>query len=128
MGSSEPGREALERFVGSRVVERHQRGRSAVGIQHLRAPALRAELGYLDAVVPAVDVLDDALGGRRQVRKHSRNRIGILVIQRGGSSEGTDEDLSTCRERRGARENHAKFFFGAPVSTADPPAIHIFST
>jgi hypothetical protein len=128
MGASEPGRKALERFVGSHVVERHQRGRSAVGIQHLRAPALRAELGYLDAVVPAVDVLDEALGGRRQVRKHSRKRIGILVIQRGGSSEGTDEDLSTHRQRARVREIHAKFFFGAPVSTADPLAIHTFST
>jgi hypothetical protein len=80
MSAREPGREALERFVGSRVVERHQRGRTAEGIQHLRAPALRAELGYLDAVVPAVDVLDEALRGRRQVRKHSRKRIGILGV------------------------------------------------
>jgi hypothetical protein len=128
MGSGEPGRETLERFVGSRVVERHQGRRTAVGIQHLRAPALRAELGYLDTVVPAVDLLDEALGSRRQVRKHSRKRIGILVVHQGGSSEGTDESASTYRERRHAREIRANFFFGAPVSTADPRAIHIFST
>lgn len=68
MRARQPVRQAAERFVGGGIVERHQRGRAAVGVEDLCAPAVRGELQHLDPIIATIDLLNDTLGSRSQGR------------------------------------------------------------
>src|SRR5262249_48278899 len=69
MCAREPIRQAAERFVGGGIVDRHRGGGAAVSVEDLGAPAVRGELRHLDPVLAAIDLLNDALGGRSQRRQ-----------------------------------------------------------
>jgi hypothetical protein len=69
MRAGQPVRQAAESLVGGRIVEGHQGGGTAVGVEDLGAPSLGRELRHLDAVIASIDLLNDALGGGSQCRQ-----------------------------------------------------------
>src|SRR6266542_2164386 len=68
MRARQPVRQAAECFIGGRIVERHQRRGATVGVEDLRAPAVRGELKHLDPIIAAIDLLNDAMRSRIQGR------------------------------------------------------------
>jgi hypothetical protein len=61
-----------DRFIQGRAVEGHQGSRPAVRIEHLRPPSLGGDLGDLDAVLAAIDLLCQTMKGDSQGRELSQ--------------------------------------------------------
>jgi hypothetical protein len=61
MGQRKPATQLLRRLIRSLAVKRHQGGGAAWKTRDLRSPFAKADAGYLDMVLAAVDNLFKAM-------------------------------------------------------------------
>ncbi len=115
--------------IGGDGVERHEGGRPAVGVEHVGPPALESDLRDFDAIVAAMDALDEPLGrwwSRRSnpvlAKRYSSDRTAAIKRTK-------DRSSSTAPEAADRLARHADLFFAsADVCTGVPPVVHTFST
>ncbi len=76
VGEGEPIGELLDRLLGCRAIERHQRGRAAWDTDEVSTPAFRIDEHRFDLVHAPVDGLFDAVDGH-EFRARSERVMGV---------------------------------------------------